>query len=240
MVYGFHPIRELLRSQPHRVKELWIGRDRRSKRRAEVEAHAERHSIAIRAVAEGELSGLAEGAHNGFGALVADDGAVGDSAGDPNLLVLLEDIQDPRNLGALLRVCEGAGVGRVLARDRGTAPLSEFAVRTAAGAASWIPVERVTNSAQTLAKLKSEGFWVYGAAMEGKSVWDVDLSGKAVICLGGEENGLRAHTREHCDELISLPMQGKVESLNVATAASAILFEAVRQRLSLSASQPDS
>ena len=231
LAHGFHPIRELLRSQPHRVTEIWVGRDRRGKRRDEVEAHAERHAIVVRPVPEGELTRVTEGAHNGFAALVSDEGAVTASAGDPELLVLLEDIQDPRNLGALLRVCEGAGVGRVLVRDRGTAPLSEFAVRTSAGATSWIPVERVTNSAQTLAKLKEDGFWVYGAAMEGKPVWEVDLTGKAVLCLGGEESGLRAHTREHCDELVSLPMQGKVESLNVATAAAALLFEALRQRL---------
>ena len=145
-------------------------------------------------------------------------------------MVLLEDVQDPRNLGALLRVCEGAGVGRVLLRDRGSAPLSATVRRTSAGAAEWLDVERVANTANALARLKQEGFWVYGAAAEGEPVWRVDLTGRVAICFGGEQKGLRALTRKRCDRLVALPMAGRVESLNVATAAAAILFEARRQR----------
>jgi 23S rRNA (guanosine2251-2'-O)-methyltransferase len=115
-------------------------------------------------------------------------------------------------------------------RDRGSAPLSPAAAKAAAGAEEWLAVERVTNSAQTLAALKRDGFWVYGADPAGEPVWDVDLSGKLVLCLGGEERGLRALTRARCDRLVSLPMRGRVESLNLSTAAAALLYEAVRQR----------
>ena len=151
---------------------------------------------------------------------------------DPGLVVLVEDVQDPRNLGALLRVCEGAGVGRVLIRDRGSAPLSPAVVKTSAGAAEWLAVERITNSAQAIQRLKAEGSWVYAVAAGGEPPWEVDLTGQVALCFGGEEKGLRRRTRELCDRTLGLPMRGRVESLNLATAAAAILYEAVRQRLS--------
>ena len=150
---------------------------------------------------------------------------------DRDLVVLLEDIQDPRNLGALLRVCEGAGVGRVLIRDRGAAPLTPTVVAASAGATEWLEVERVTNTAAELERLKETGFWIYGAAEGGESPWAIDLTGPVVLCFGGEEKGLRRLTRERCDRLVGLPMRGRVQSLNVATAAAALLYEAVRQRL---------
>jgi 23S rRNA (guanosine2251-2'-O)-methyltransferase len=151
-------------------------------------------------------------------------------AGDPGFLVLLEDVQDPRNLGAVLRVCEGAGVGQVLIRDRGSAPVSATVAKTSAGASEWLPVERITNTAASLERLKEEGFWVYGTDPDGDPPWEVDLTGKVVLCFGGEEKGLRARTRQICDRMIGLPMRGRVGSLNISTAAAALLYEALRQR----------
>ncbi|HBL29158.1 MAG TPA: 23S rRNA (guanosine(2251)-2'-O)-methyltransferase RlmB, partial [Acidobacteria bacterium] len=156
--------------------------------------------------------------------------AAGEGSADPGLVVLLEDVQDPRNLGAVLRVCEGAGVGRVLIRDRGAAPISPTVVKTSAGAAEWLAIERIPNTAQGLERLKAEGFWVYGTDAEGVPPWTLDLTGKVVLCLGGEEKGLRARTRQLCDHMIGLPMRGRVGSLNIATAAAAVLYDAVRQR----------
>ena len=150
--------------------------------------------------------------------------------GDPELVVLLEDVQDPRNLGALLRVCEGAGVGRVLIRDRGSAPVSPTVAKTSAGASEWLEIERITNTAAEIERLKEQGFWVYGTDPEGDPPWEVDLSGKVVLCFGGEEKGLRARTRQICDRMIGLPMRGRVGSLNIATSAAAVLYDAVRQR----------
>jgi 23S rRNA (guanosine2251-2'-O)-methyltransferase len=178
------------------------------------------------------LSRLSGGVHNGFIAELVGDPAASSGAGpDRDLVVLLEDVQDPRNLGAILRICEGAGVGKVLVRDRGSAPLSPAVVKTAAGATEWLDIERVVNSAAALDKLKKEGFWVYGTDPGGSAPWRIDLSGKVVLCFGGEAKGLRSRTRKVCDELIGLPMRGAVESLNVSAAAAAVLFEAVRQRL---------
>jgi 23S rRNA (guanosine2251-2'-O)-methyltransferase len=229
LLYGFHPVREVLRHRPHEVARVLVAGGRTGKRRDEIEELCRRHRVALEVLPERALAALAGPAHNGFAAEVRE--GAGEAAGaDADLLVLVEDVQDPRNLGALLRVCEGAGVGRVLVRDRGSAPLTPAVVKTAAGAAEWLAVERIVNPAQSLERLKAEGFWVYGAAEGGEAPWNVDLTGKVVVCLGGEEKGLRARTRQLCDRLIGLPMRGRVESLNLATAAAALLYEAVRQR----------
>jgi 23S rRNA (guanosine2251-2'-O)-methyltransferase len=231
-LYGFHPVREALRHRPHELERVLVAAGRGGRRREEIEELAARHRVEVRALPERELARVAGPAHNGFAAEVREavERAAAAAAGDPDLLVLLEDVQDPRNLGALLRVCEGAGVGRVLVRDRGSAPLTSTVAKTSAGASEWLPVERIVNAASELDRLKNQGFWIYGADAAGEPPWTVDLTGKVVLCLGGEEKGLRALTRKVCDRLLGLPMRGRVGSLNVATAASALLYEAVRQR----------
>lgn len=230
LIYGFHPVREALRHRPHEVRRVLVSARRRGARRDEVERLCRRHGVTCRRAPEGEVEHLAPGVHNGFVAEIAAAAGSKAPSGDPALVVLLEDVQDPRNLGAILRVCDGAGVGRVLLRDRGTAPVSPAAFKTSAGAAEWLEIERVTNSAMTIERLKADGFWVYGADAGGDPPWQIDLSGRLVLCFGGEEKGLRARTRKLCDRLVGLPMRGRVGSLNVATAAAAVLFEAVRQR----------
>jgi 23S rRNA (guanosine2251-2'-O)-methyltransferase len=233
-IYGFHPVREALRHRPHQIAEVWVAVRRGGGRGALIEALASRHGVALRPASSAEIAevagGEAERVHNGFAARLTEVGEGERRGADPDLVVLVEDVQDPRNLGALLRVCEGAGVDRVLVRDRGSAPLSPVVVKASAGAAEWLPVERVPNTVAALERLQAEGYWVYGADASGEAAWDVDLTGKVVLCFGGEEKGLRRLTRERCDRLISLPMRGRVESLNLATAAAAILYEAVRQR----------
>ncbi len=229
LIYGFHPIREALRRRPQAVLRVLIAA-RPGKRRAEIEALCRRHRIATEDASGDHLTAIAPSSrHNGFAAW-CQPASRADSAGDPDLLVLVEDVQDPRNLGALLRVCEGAGVSQVLLRDRGSAPLSPAVVKTSAGAAEWLRLERIVNSAREIKRLQSEGFWVYGSDASGDPPWQIDLTGKVVLCLGGEQKGLRAQTRKLCDRLVGLPMRGRIESLNVATAASALLYEAVRQR----------
>lgn len=238
LVYGFHPVREALRGRPGSVERVLVLAERRDRRRRAIEELCGEAGVPVEAVSTAILDGLVGGVHNGF---VAETRAAAaparGAAADPELLVLVEDVQDPRNLGALLRVCEGAGVGRVLVRDRGSAPLSETVARTSAGATEWLDVERIPNTARVVEELKEGGFWVYGAAAGGKPPWEHDLAGKVLLCFGGEERGLRQRTRRLCDGLVGLPMRGRVESLNVATAAAAILYEAVRQRAPLSGAE---
>jgi 23S rRNA (guanosine2251-2'-O)-methyltransferase len=224
-------VREALRRKPAAVRRVLVERGRGGQRRREIEALCAAAGVRYEESERSALSRFAPGVHNGFAAELAPESPTGGgSGGDPVLLVLAEDVQDPRNLGALLRVCEAAGVGRVLLRERGAAPLTESAVKASAGASEWLALERIGSSAQVLERLKEEGYWVYGLAAEGDPPWEIDLTGKVVLCVGGEQEGLRRLTRERCDRLIGLPMLGRVESLNLATAAAAVLYEAVRQR----------
>lgn len=233
LIVGFHPVREILRHDPSAVRRVLIEAGRSGQRRREIEALCHRHGISWSEVSASDLGRRSRGVvTNGFGAeLRSIQAPTSDRQGaDPRLVVLAEDVQDPRNLGALLRVCEGAGVGRFLLREHGSAPLGESAEKASAGAASWLPVEKIGSPANLVERMKSDGFWVYGLALDGEPPWEVDLTGKVLLCVGGEERGLRRLTREACDRTITLPMRGHIESLNLATAAAAVLYEAVRQR----------
>ena len=255
VLYGYHPVREALRHRPHQVARVLVSATRKGRRRDEIEDLCRRHRVELAVVTDKALAAVAGPAHNGMAAELRLEAAAGAGAGagavaaagagaalvpgtpepggapDPDLVVLLEDVQDPRNLGAVLRVCEGAGVGQVLIRDRGSAPITPAVAKTAAGASEWLSIERITNSAATLEALKKAGFWAYGSDPEGEPPWHLDLTGKVVLCFGGEEKGLRHRTRTLCDATIGLPMRGRLASLNIATAAAAILYEALRQRL---------
>lgn len=231
LIFGFHPVREALRHNPHRIQRVLVSKSPSNRRRRELEELCRRHSVPVQQLTEAELSRRVPGVHNGFAAeLTGEIPSEPESTRDDDLVVLLEDVQDPRNLGAILRVCEGAGVGRILVRDRGSAPLSPTVVKTSAGASEWLDVERITNSGVEIDRLQKAGYWVYGADAGGRPAWEIDLTGKVVLCFGGEAKGLRSRTRELCDELVALPMRGRIESLNVSAATAAILFEAVRQR----------
>lgn len=236
MISGFHPVREALHRRPEAVRRVMVAQGRGGGRRREIQSFCRRHGVSLEEVPRERLDALAGPVpHNGFVAEVDDAGpetlhGAAEAGGDPDLVVLVEDVQDPRNLGALLRVCEGAGVGRVLIRDRGSAPLSPTAVKASAGAAEWMDVERVTNSADTIRRLKDAGYWVYGATAGGDPPWETDLVGKVALVFGGEEKGMRRLTRELCDGLLGLPMRGRVASLNLATATAAVVYEAIRQR----------
>jgi 23S rRNA (guanosine2251-2'-O)-methyltransferase len=238
-LYGYHPVREALRHRPHEVARVLVSGARAGRRREEIAEACRRHRVPFEVVPERALAEIAGPAHNGMAAEVragaasmAVSASTSLAGADPGLVVLLEDVQDPRNLGALLRVCEGAGAGRVLIRDRGSAPVSPTVAKTSAGATEWLEIERITNTANEIGRLKAAGFWVYGTDPEGDPPWEVDLSGQVVLCFGGEEKGLRARTRQLCDRMIGLPMRGRVGSLNIATSAAAVLYEAVRQRTS--------
>ncbi len=240
-IYGFHPVREALRAEPPGVELVLLGRDRVDARSSEIVELCSAAGVVCRRVEESEISDVLEeepgstgdsAANNGVAALTREEESRQPPPADAatsRIVVLAEDVQDPRNLGALIRVCDAAGVERLLIRDRGSAQVTPAVVKTSAGAAQWLPVERVTNSTNEIERLKNDGYWIYGAAEGGLAPWEIDLSGKVALCVGGEEKGLRRRTRESCDELVGLPMAGRVESLNLATAAAAILYEIVRQ-----------
>lgn len=147
------------------------------------------------------------------------------------LLVALDQVQDPRNLGAVCRSAEFAGASGVIVPERRSAAVTATTCKTSAGAVEHLQVAHVRNLADWLGEAKAAGFWIWGADAEARSsAWDVDLKGPTVIVLGGEGKGIRPRVGSACDGLISLPRRGEVESLNVSAAATALLFEAVRQR----------
>jgi 23S rRNA (guanosine2251-2'-O)-methyltransferase len=147
------------------------------------------------------------------------------------LLVALDQVQDPRNLGAVCRSAEFAGATGVIVPERRSAAVTAATCKASAGAVEHLEIAHVRNLADWLADAKAAGFWIWGADAEATSpVWDVDLKGPTVLVLGGEGKGIRPRVASACDGLISLPRSGEVESLNVSAAATAVLFEAVRQR----------
>jgi 23S rRNA (guanosine2251-2'-O)-methyltransferase len=147
------------------------------------------------------------------------------------LLVALDQVQDPRNLGAVCRSAEFAGAAGVVIPDRRSASITPATCKASAGAVEHLEVAHVRNLSDWLAEAKEKGFWIWGADAEAdQSPWSTDLTGSTVLVLGGEGKGLRPRVAESCDGLVALPQLGKVDSLNVSAAATALLFEAVRQR----------
>lgn len=147
------------------------------------------------------------------------------------LIIALDQVQDPRNLGAICRSAEFAGAAGVVIPERRAAAVTAVACKASAGAVEHLDVARVRNLADWLGGAKDAGFWIWGAdADAGQAPWDVDLSGPAVLVLGGEGKGIRPRVAAACDGLVALPRRGEIESLNVSAAAAALLFEALRQR----------
>ena len=152
--------------------------------------------------------------------------------GENPLLVVCDEISDPHNLGAIIRTAECAGAHGVIVPKRRSAGLTAVVAKTSAGAVSYLPVARVPNIAALLADLKKGGIWVFGAAAEGSvSLYDADLAGPAAIVIGSEGDGMTRLVRESCDFLVSIPMKGRISSLNASAAAAVLLYEALRQRL---------
>lgn len=238
IVAGFHPVRETLERRPRSIETLWVVRGRRDARVAEIEERARGAGVAVRPVSREELDRLAGKAHNGVAARVATrdydevEDCLAGTTGRRTVL-FLDQVTDPGNLGAILRTAAAAGAAVVLT-ERHSAGLGEAASKASAGALERVRIARAGNASQFLAKAKEEGFWVFGADAAGRSLWESDLSGDVLICLGSEGEGLRRLTREACDHLVSIPMEGGAGSLNVSVAAGVLLYEVARRR-----SQPE-
>ncbi len=152
-------------------------------------------------------------------------------AEDAQLLVVLDGVEDPHNLGAIIRTAHAAGADAVIVPERRAAPLTETVERSAAGALEYLPVARVTNITQALEKLKQQGYWIYGLDERGTESYDeVNYVSPTVIVLGGEGKGIHQGVQKHCDVLVKIPMAGEVSSLNVSVAAGVVLFELRRRR----------
>ncbi|MDI6750876.1 MAG: 23S rRNA (guanosine(2251)-2'-O)-methyltransferase RlmB [Rhodocyclaceae bacterium] len=238
LIYGFHAVTAKLRHAPESIRELYLATGRQDARMRDLVRQAEACGVRINPVDTGRLDALTGHArHQGVVAKVAaqqkyltvDD--VLEGLSEPALLLVLDGITDPHNLGACLRVADAAGAHAVIAPKDRACGLSATAIKVASGAADTVPYIVVTNLARTLRELKARGIWTIGAAGEAeKDLYAIDQKGPIAWVLGAEGEGLRRLTRETCDELAKIPMYGAVESLNVSVAAGICLFEARRQR----------
>jgi 23S rRNA (guanosine2251-2'-O)-methyltransferase len=243
---GFHAVIARLRADPASVEELYVDRTRRDARMRDLVRTAEAAHVRVMQVDAARLDGMAGGTrHQGVVAaarpavLATSLDDVLDALAEPPLLLVLDGITDPHNLGACLRVADGAGAHAVVApRDR-SAGLNAAAVKVASGAADSVPYITVTNLARTLDELKERGIWVIGAADEAPaSLYDIELPDAAAWVLGAEGAGLRQLTRAKCDLVASIPMRGACASLNVSVAAGVVLYETRRRRHASCASRP--
>jgi 23S rRNA (guanosine2251-2'-O)-methyltransferase len=148
------------------------------------------------------------------------------------LAVVLDEITDPHNYGAILRSCDQFGADIVITRKRRIAKYADVIAKTSAGASAWVPTAEAANLVRAVEMLKEGGFWIYGADMEGESGWSKDLRGRTAIILGGEGDGISRILRESCDALIAIPSLGRVDSLNVSVAAGILFYEVMRQKMS--------
>ena len=236
VLFGLHPVEEALRSGTRRFDHVCVARERHDRRLAEVVALARAAGVAVRTEPREALSRLAgTTAHQGVVAVVGERSFLGVEdlleGAEPRLVLALDGVEDPQNLGALLRTAEGAGVDGVLLTERRAAPLSAVAVKASAGAAEHLRLARVVNLVRALETLKTRNLWCVGLDERGTMDYDrYDFRSNTVIVLGREGAGLHELVRKTCDHLLRIPMAGKVDSLNAAAAGAVVLFEAARQR----------
>lgn len=225
---------EMLRSSPGRIHKIFVSKEHPSSKVREVLRLTREQNIPCLFVPRPKLDSLAPG-HQGIVALISLRPFVSvedilAEAKNP-FLVLLDEVEDPQNLGAIIRSAEGAGVDGLIIPSRRSAGLTEAALSVSAGAAAYVRVARVTNLARTMEDLKRRGLWLIGAEGGGKEYWyQFDYTIPVGIVLGSEGHGLRRLIREKCDKILSIPLLGHLHSLNVASAAAVFFFEVVRQR----------
>jgi 23S rRNA (guanosine2251-2'-O)-methyltransferase len=239
-VAGIHSVRTALKHGSGSVEEIWVEARRKDRRIKELVDLARADAVPVHFISREELDALQPGVnHQGVVASTRAPAALDEQAlkalleglEETPLLLILDGVQDPHNLGACLRSADAAGVHAVVAPKDRSAGLTPTACKVASGAAETIPFVQVTNLSRTLRWLQEAGVWIVGTAGETDTlIYEMDLQGPLALVMGAEGKGMRRLTREACDALVRLPMAGTVESLNVSVAAGICLFEAVRQR----------
>ena len=239
MSYGIHATISLLENSPHKIKQIWVQEGRNDNKLKRIIKLAKKVPVRIQYVSSKVLDKMSAERHQGIIVEVAAHKSLYTENDllsliekhDKPLFLVLDGIEDPHNLGACLRSADAAGVTAVIAPKDKAAGITPTVSKVACGAAETVPFIQVTNLVRTLKELQQHGVWLYGAAGEAEqSLFDTDLTGPVAIILGSEGKGLRRLTRETCDYLINIPMQGTVESLNVSVATGICLFEVLRQR----------
>lgn len=241
VLFGLHPVEEALRAGKRRFDEVLVARERHDERLEKLAAELRQAGVRVRREPREQLTLTAKtDAHQGVVAMVGGQQSLSiedlfepepGATASARLILALDGVEDPQNLGALLRVADGAGVDGIILTERRSAPLSAVAVKASAGAAEHLRIARVVNLVRALEELKRRNLWIVGLDERGKTDYDrFDLTGNCVLVLGREGAGLHDLVRRTCDHLLRIPMAGGVSSLNVSTAGAVVLYEAARQR----------
>jgi 23S rRNA (guanosine2251-2'-O)-methyltransferase len=239
ILYGLHPVEEALRSGSRKFDHVCVARDRTDNRLQRLIDACRETGVRLRFEPREELTRLAKtAAHQGVVAIVRareflelEDLLESPDSAAPRLILALDGIEDPQNLGALLRTADASAVDGVILTERRAAPLSAVAVKASAGAAEHVRIARVVNLVRALEQLKDRNIWCVGLDERGTIDYDeYDFTSNTVVVLGREGDGLHDLVRKTCDHLLRIPMAGRVASLNVSAAGAVVLFEAARQR----------
>jgi 23S rRNA (guanosine2251-2'-O)-methyltransferase len=238
-IFGFNPVEAALQSGRRTIDRIWILSGRSSSRAGHLKSLARERGVLVEEIDPGRMSRLAGGvprsAHQGVVAAVsalpyADPAEVLAACGPVSRLLIAEGVEDPRNLGALIRTAAASGAAGLFIPRRGTPGLTGTVAKAAAGAAEILPVARIGNVTAFINLLKEQKFWTIGLDVHAGRPWDrTEYPDRVAIVVGGEGSGLRRLSRETCDETVSIPVLGGVESLNVSVAAGVCLYEALRQ-----------
>lgn len=239
LIYGIHSVNAVMQREPARIIEVYVLKGRQDDRLLPVLNELQRLGLSIQEMGSKALDDKAQGAnHQGLIAKVKPAKALNEhdldailSQHEQPLLLVLDGVTDPHNLGACLRNADAAGVAAVIVPKDRSAPMTATVSKVACGAAETVPLVRVTNLARTMRALQEQGVWFVGTAGEAThDLYHSKLTGPLAIVMGAEGDGMRRLTRDTCDDLIKIPMAGSVSSLNVSVATGICLFEAVRQR----------
>lgn len=234
-ICGVHAVYEALASRGQPIERIHIARDAHSAKLKDILNLARERSVPVRKEDRVILDRMAQGAvHQGIIAIASafeySDFEVLFKSENP-LVVMLDGVEDPHNLGAVIRTAEACKVSGVVVPERHSAPLTPTAVKASAGASAYTPIVRVKNLVAAIDEMKARGLWIIGLDPAGTKNWtDFDYKGGIALVLGGEHRGVRRLVREHCDVLVRIPMLGNIASLNISVAAGVILYEVVRQR----------
>lgn len=238
-IFGRNPVLEALKAGAT-VNKLMVAKGEQKGSIQEILHLAKEGRIQVQMVEKSKLDKLFPGKnHQGVAASIAtadyvawqDILKIAEDKGEEVLLVILDELEDPHNLGAILRSVDAVGAHGVIIPKRRAVPLTDGVAKASAGAVEHVPVARVANIAQTIEELKKRGVWVAGASMEGRSMYQQDLKGPLALVIGSEGKGISHLVAQRCDFMVSIPMQGKINSLNASVAAGLLLYEVYRQRV---------
>ena len=238
VIAGRNAVKEALRSA-RPIESILVARGARNGSLGDIVSKAKAQGVAVKEVDPKRLEFLCPGAnHQGIVALAAaheyasveDMLALADERGEPPFLIVADELNDPHNLGAIMRTAECAGAHGVIIPKRRSVSITETVAKTSAGAVEYMPCARVTNMARTIEQLQEAGLWIAACDMDGDTLTEADLKGPIGIVIGSEGFGVSRLVREKCDFIVSIPMRGRITSLNASNAASILMYEIVRQR----------